>query len=27
VKQYLVILPGTPDKPGLPAQVQVLAAS
>jgi len=22
-KQYLVILPGTPDKPGAPVQVQV----
>ena len=22
-RQYLVILPGTPDKPGAPAQVQV----
>jgi YVTN family beta-propeller protein len=27
VKQYLVILPGTPDKPGAPAQVQVQVAS
>jgi YVTN family beta-propeller protein len=26
-KQYLVILPGTPDKPGAPAQVQVQVAS